>query len=946
MKKVIYIFLITTILITMLNSFKVKVYAEDKTSIPILQSIKVGTTQYGAGYIYGQIKSNVAPQIKFKSTDGKDIKDVYIEKQENNIYYFDRHLVEISMDKNYIFEITIDKTVQNINLGNDRTIGTYGKYKVEVKNNQLKISKDEYKGIPTVTLKTINLGNTAYGAKYIYGTIEYYETVDGKKVSAKTNPKIVLKSTDGKDSKDVYLEKKENNIFYFDRHIVSSFDMNKEYVFEIRTTNELNTYKDPVKIILGNKDLGLNTNKYKIYTENDKIKFKLETYKGQPIVELKEFNLGITNYGDGYLYGKLTYKEKVNDVVKSSTEIPKIIFKSTDGKVIKDVYINKVDTDTYYFDRHLAGIDTSKEYTFEVYSNDIRNTVKDSAKINFNNVQKQYKNMQYTIMANDNTNLKISKFTYKGDVECKINSFNIGTTNYNGSYLFGTLEYKEYVDGKERNLDYDPVIVFRSTDGKKIYDVYLEKKGKNLYYFDRHIAGLDVSKKYTFVITSGDNRNVSSKRSAILNFNSINKNYSTYACSVNINSNNEFSISKQTYYGVLDSGLFRIAVNTNSQGKYYINGNIDCFEWVNGSKRKLLFNPKIELISTDNKVVRNCYVEYNAGYGSGYQYYFDNYIDGIDTSKEYIIRVTNQDSRNTNTKKSQDLYSSDCYIGRYGNFDVKYKSSKIYFNKNYITSGTYGVSGLKTKGDSRGSDLRYYKLGWGSNVFFATFAVHGFEDNYNHDGLELTQIAEDFVNKLNNVGDTSILSKWTIYILPQANPDGARYGYSNNGPGRHTVYGSNASDGHKGIDLNRCWQTSSTYTKFSGRNYNGQYACSSSEASSLRNFLTSHKSVGGQTVLIDVHGWLTETIGDNQIGSYYRTQFGMSKHISTYGNQYLINWARTSLGSSGKVARTALIELPEYGTNGKKILSHSDVVNSGYSTKFYNATINLLKGLI
>ena len=945
MKKVNYIVLIITFLYIIANLFYSRAYAANETSTLMLESIKVGKTQYGAGYIYGQIKSDVTPQIKFKSTDGMDIKEVYIEKQENNIYYFDRHLVGISLDKNYIFEITIDKKVQNINLGNDRTIGTYDKYKVEAKNNQLKISKNEYKGIPTCVIKTISLGDTQYGQKYIYGTMEYYESVDGKKVETKINPKIVIKSTDGKDSKDVYLEKRENDVYYFDRHIVG-FDMNKEYVFEIKTGNELNTYKDTTKITLGNRTLGLNTNKYKIYTENDKIKFKLETYNGQPVIELKEFNLGTTNYGDGYLYGKLTYKEKINEELKSSTEVPKIVFKSTDGKVINDVYISKIGTDTYYFDRHLAGLDVSKEYVFEVCSSDIRNMVKDSVKLNFNNVSKKYNNMQYTITVNNNTNISISKFTYKGDVDCKIKSFNTGTTNYNGSYLFGTLEYKEYVDGKERKLDYNPVIEFKSTDGKKTYEVYLDKKGDNLFYFDRHIDGIDFSKKYTFVITSGDNRNVSSKKSKTLDFSSINGIYSTYACSVNINGNNEFIISKQTYYGVLDSGLFRIAINKNGQGKYYINGNLDSFEWVNGSKRKLQFNPKIEVISTDNKVVKNCYVQYNAGYGSGYQYYFDSYIDGIDTKKEYIIRVTNIDLRNTNSKKSQDLYSADCYIGKYSNFDVKYKNSKIYFSNAYVTSGAYGISGLKTKGDSRGSDLRYYKLGWGQNVFFAIFAVHGFEDNFDNDGVELTKIAEEFVNKLNNAGDTAILGKWTIYIFPQVNPDGAKYGYSKNGPGRHTIYGSNASDGHKGIDLNRCWQTSSTYTKFLGRNYNGQYACASSEASSLRDFLTSHKSVGGQTVLIDVHGWLTETIGDDGIGAYYRTQFGISKHISTYGNQYLINWARTSLGSNGKVARTALIELPEYGTNGKKILSHSDVVNSGYSTKFYNATINLLKGLI
>ena len=48
-------------------------------------------------------------------------------------------------------------------------------------------------------------------------------------------------------------------------------------------------------------------------------------------------------------------------------------------------------------------------------------------------------------------------------------------------------------------------------------------------------------------------------------------------------------------------------------------------------------------------------------------------------------------------------------------------------DKIVITTGTYGISGLKAKGDSRGSDLIYYQYGSGPNVFFATYCVHGFE---------------------------------------------------------------------------------------------------------------------------------------------------------------------------------------------------------------------------
>ena len=88
---------------------------------------------------------------------------------------------------------------------------------------------------------------------------------------------------------------------------------------------------------------------------------------------------------------------------------------------------------------------------------------------------------------------------------------------------------------------------------------------------------------------------------------------------------------------------------------------------------------------------------------------------------------------------------------------------------------------------------------------------------------------------------------------------------------------------------------------------------------------------GSQNIVIDVHGWLNETIGDNGIGSYYRNQFGISHHIGSYGHGYFINWAR-SLPNT----RSMLLELPQ-------VNNHSQTVNWNYSGKFINATMQLLR---
>ena len=314
-----------------------------------------------------------------------------------------------------------------------------------------------------------------------------------------------------------------------------------------------------------------------------------------------------------------------------------------------------------------------------------------------------------------------------------------------------------------------------------------------------------------------------------------------------------------------------------------------------------------------------------------------NQYDIQDTLKqEWIIKECGNGYYNI-VSRCNGLYleSSNASTQNGANIEVSNKnnqnSQKFKFikpkEKIRLQSGTYGSSGLKIKGDSRGSYLQYYKIGNGPNVFFGTFAVHGWEDLYDNDGKALTQIAEDFKNKLIEIQDYNLADRWTIYIFPSVNPDGEYYGYTHNGPGRTTLYSATSS--HKGIDINRSWSTG--YTKYkTDRNYNGTEPFQAYESRALRDFLLSHKATKGQTILVDLHGWLNETVGDDGIGSYYRNQIGMTKHIATYGRGYLINWAQANLGANGRTARSCLVELPEYQAD---------------STKYINATLNMLRSI-
>ena len=268
---------------------------------------------------------------------------------------------------------------------------------------------------------------------------------------------------------------------------------------------------------------------------------------------------------------------------------------------------------------------------------------------------------------------------------------------------------------------------------------------------------------------------------------------------------------------------------------------------------------------------------------------------------------------------------------------VKEVQKTFKIKKNIFTQkGTYGYSGLKVAGDWRGSELPYYQYGTGPNVFYATFAIHGFEDLWSYDGKELVEIANNFYNKLLNSEDYDLANKWTIYIFPGVNQDGLKYGTTNNGPGRTTLFSEVPS--RQGIDMNRCWQIGKSYTRYTdSRNYNGTTGFQAYEAKYLRNFLINHKSKTGKTVLVDLHGWTQQLIGDSGICSFYRQQFPENdgSAIGRYGTGYLVNWARSTLG-----ARSALIELPSSGVNG-----HQAVVNKNFSNRYINATLNMLKNI-
>ena len=242
------------------------------------------------------------------------------------------------------------------------------------------------------------------------------------------------------------------------------------------------------------------------------------------------------------------------------------------------------------------------------------------------------------------------------------------------------------------------------------------------------------------------------------------------------------------------------------------------------------------------------------------RYYYDFIINHLKNFENYNIYIEVEDNNGRIYRRGLDFSKlrKNRLTVRGFNRKVNLQGTNMYIEQTNndevdFEQGIYGQSGLKVKGDSRGQDLRYYKFGNGKNVFYATFALHGFEDLWNNDGKELTYIAERFKDYLIRIGKSNIFKDWTLYLFPQVNPDGTNHGWTNNGPGRTTIYSS--APGNRGIDLNRNFRAEGTeHTKFTGdRNYNGERGFEAYEAKFLAEFIKATQSKNGKNVLVDTH---------------------------------------------------------------------------------------------
>lgn len=181
------------------------------------------------------------------------------------------------------------------------------------------------------------------------------------------------------------------------------------------------------------------------------------------------------------------------------------------------------------------------------------------------------------------------------------------------------------------------------------------------------------------------------------------------------------------------------------------------------------------------------------------------------------------------------------------------------------------------------------------------FAVHGFEDAYDHDGEVLRLIADHITDYF--YANPQQLGSLCLYIIPTANPDGLIDGTSKDAFGRCNA---------KGLDINRDFPAG-WREDYRVRYKTGREPFASTEARAIRDLV----HMVSPDYAVDVHGWIDAVYGEGSLSNLLSQSFGMRiKSIRSGGT--LTQWL-DSLGIDA-----ALLELPAEPNDDDYVCQNSE----------------------
>ena len=540
--------------------------------------------------------------------------------------------------------------------------------------------KNYYGQINTV-LQSIEMIQGQNGDKYIRGTLDIGEWVDGNCNKPKDMPRLTLKSTDGSVSKNVYSYFQQGLTYYFDFD-VDKLDPNKEYYLEAYLTTEENiapTANKTQKVLLTNKTYGQAKNGT-VNVENNNLYF---TYSGEIVNSLNSITVSRSNEKP-YIIGSVKIEEIINGsrytIDSNNVEVT---LESTDGTYTKKLFSYSQGNGNFYFDTRIDELDSDKEYKLTTKVNNKNNIAEESKKtkqieLEGKTIIGDYNDIHLLV---ENNNFKITK-EYKASIDANIiNNISMNQNGEGKHYISGNMQIKEKVDGTSMVPTTLPELNLKSEDGYT-QKMYIHHSGNGNYYFDTYIEELDKTKEYYIEakLTNENNIETEVNKTQKVNLDNITLGkigeYKTI-----INNSNICFIDASKYIGKIETKLQNINMSQNAEGRHYIYGDVQIQEIIDGKANIPQGLPELTL-KTENGYTQKMYL-HNSGNGS---YYFDTYIEDLDQTEKYTIeaKLTSANNIAEQSQKVQTLTIENKELGKVKENKAIFKNSQLQF-----TDGRY-----------------------------------------------------------------------------------------------------------------------------------------------------------------------------------------------------------------------------------------------------------------
>ena len=528
------------------------------------------------------------------------------------------------------------------------------------------------------TINKLEMVTSSNNVKCISGELYVNNWINNVAMTPENLPKVRLVSTDGAKSYDMWVAKRDGNLYYFDGSL-ETIDKSYEYILQVET-DERNLI--PVwyttNVTINNMAIG-KVGQDTVKIVDNKLIFECPPYEGNIEAEIEDIQAKNTDNNKVNISGNMNITEVVNGNVENLDRMPKLSLEDVLGNVVGEFNVSKVSESKYSFSLDIENNKQATEYVIKVESGNSSNTSQDridTAKYNKN--ETLLKAFRTEVRIND-SKIIITPVNYQGDIGISLENFEMAKNDKGETYIYGDVIINEWIDGKALIPDVLPTIKVKTEAGEEVFEAWVNNIGGNKYHFDTYIEGIDTSKEYVIEASLENTYNISKYKSANI-LSEQNKTLGTFRDYDVILNDGKMIFGIDTYKGDLGTEVIALYLNKNTKGEHYISGNIYITEWINGTTWSVpKKTPIIRIKTIEGEIEKEAWVN-NIG---GNEYYFDSYIEGIDTSKEYVIEVELANVGNiSKNKKGNAYFGSNMDLGEYSGKEMKVESGKIVFRTN------------------------------------------------------------------------------------------------------------------------------------------------------------------------------------------------------------------------------------------------------------------------